>query len=205
MQDLALHTASLRALSDSGVFAIIHARLVAALPKRHKAYLVSKPDYQLLSSTAGNLFHDNREDYAFVVYDKRNARVSILLYDSLENFYKELYRDIKVWNALKEADCDYGSFGTLDYQLAEELIYQRDYLIKKRESFLKHSTCKIVDITQDPDLVLEEGCFAKDFSAKEQLTSLCIPTSVPYNNWECLTYDRPTRAFVIFYGQTFAD
>jgi hypothetical protein len=205
MQDLARHTEGLRELSDSGVFAIIHARLVAALPERHKAYLVSKPNYQLLSSTAGNLFHENQKDYAFVVYDNRNARVSILLYDQLKDFYQELYRDIKVWNALKEADCNYASFGTLDYLLAEELIYQRDYLVMKRESFLEQSTCKIVDIAQHPDLVLGEGCFAKDFSAKKQSTSLCIPTSAAYNNWECLTYDSAASTFVIFYGQGFAD
>lgn len=199
------HKASLRELYDSGVFSTIHAKVLSTLPKKHQEYFISKPELQLLSTTSGNLFQNGNEDRAFTVYDTINSRVSIVVYNKSTNSYLNLFRDVKVKNALETVDCKYASFGTLDYQVAGELLYQRDYLIKKPERYLEYSKCKITDIAKDEDLVLDQGCFAQNYAPTTQSTSLCISTDAVYNNWECLTYDKSKNIFIIFYGQAFAD
>jgi hypothetical protein len=203
--DLDRHIASLKELSDSSVFHTIHGGLILTLDKKHQDYFNSNSDYQLIYSSSGDLFQNGKEDNGFVVYDKKQTRVSILLYDGLQNKYSELFRDIKVKNGLGGADCNYGTYGTLDYQLADELIYQRDYLIRDPLKQIENTNCKIADISKDEDFALDSGCFAKGFSADGRNKSLCIPTSSVYNNWECLTYDKNKNEFVIFYGQAFAD
>jgi hypothetical protein len=128
-----------------------------------------------------------------------------LVYDGLQNRYSKLFRDIKVKNGLENADCNYGTSRTLDYQLADELIYQKDYLIKDPLKQIEYTNCKIADISKDKNFVLDRGCFAEGFSADGRNKSFCIPTSSVYNNWECLTYDTSKSEFIIFYGQAFAD
>lgn len=203
--DIERHKTSLKELSDSSAFSTIHNRLFSTLSKKHQVYFTSKPDYELLYSSIGDLFQNNKEDNAFIVYDKKYSRVSILVYDELQNKYSELFRDIKVKNGLENVECNYGSSGTLDYQVAEELIYQRDYLIKEPLKQIENTKCKIIDISKDEDFVLESGCFATNFSADGRTKSFCIPTSSVYNNWECLTYDKIKSEFIIIYGQAFAD
>jgi hypothetical protein len=203
--DLSRHISSLRELSDSSVFNKIHGRIILNLDKKHQDYFNSNSDYQLIYSSSGDLFQNGKEDFGFIVYDKKHTRVSILVYDGLQNKYSELFRDIKVKNGLSDADCNYSTYGTLDYQLADELIYQRDYLIKDPLKQIEYTNCKIADISKDEDFILDSGCFAKGFSADGKSKSLCIPTSSVYNNWECLTYDKNKGEFVIFYGQAFAD
>jgi hypothetical protein len=203
--DLDRHVTSLKELSDSSVFNIIHDRLILTLDKRHQDYFNSNSKYQLVYISSGDLFQNGKEDNGFVVFDKNHTRVSILVYDALQDRYSELFRDIKVKNGLTNADCTYGTYGTHDYQLADELIYQRDYLIKDPLKQIEYTNCKIADISKDKDFVLEGGCFAKDFSADGKNKSLCIPTSSVYNNWECLTYDKSKNEFVFFYGRAFAD
>jgi hypothetical protein len=203
--DLERHKASLKELSDSSVFRTIHNELILTLQKKHQDYFNSNPNYQLMHSYGGDLFQNGKEDYSFIVYDKEKSIVIILIYDELQNKYSELFRDIKVNNGLVNAECNYGAYGTLDYQVACELIYQRDYLIKDPLKQLADTKCKIVDISKDEDFVLESGCFAKNYSADGKTKSLCIPTSSVYNNWECLTYDKNKGEFIIFYGQAFAD
>ncbi len=203
-RDIQQHKASLKELSDSLVFSVIHNKLLATLTKNHQLYFRSKPDYELLYSSTGNLFQ-NGDDHAFIVFDKEYTRISILVYDALKNKYAELYRDTKVKNGLENIKCHYGSSGTLDYQIGDVVIYQTEYLIKKPESYLEYSKCKIGDITKDENMVLETGCFAQHFSADRKTKSLCISTSSVYNNWECLTYDKTKDEFFIFYGQAFAD
>jgi hypothetical protein len=203
--DLRYHRAVLKELSDSGVFSSIHAQLFSDLDDQHRKYFEARPNYALLYSTPGDLFQNGMQDHAFIVYDKRHSRVSILVYDYSKNLYSELFRDMHVKNGLDSTNCNYGAFGTLDYQVAEELIYQRSYLMKRPENHLKYMACKVVTIANDEDLILDEGCFAKNFSADYKSTVYCIPTSSVYNNWECLTYDKTTNSFIIFYGQAFAD
>ncbi len=202
-RNLDAHKANLKELSDSGAFSVIHSVVFSILNNKHQSYFSSNLYYELLFSTHGNLFQNNKEDFAFIVYDKRFLRISIVVYDDSKNTYLELYRDIKVNNGLKTVECNYGSFGTLDYQIGEELIYQRDYIIKNPKLHLEYSVCKIVEITKDDDFVLEEACFVKGFSSEGH--SLCISTSSVYNSWECLTYYPNKNVFVIFYGQAFAD
>jgi hypothetical protein len=203
--DIERHKASLKELSDSSAFSTIHHRLLSTLDKKHQAYFNFKLDYELLCSSTGDLFQNNKEDKAFIVYDKKYSRVSILVYDESKNEYSELFRNIKVQNGLENVECNYGSSGTLDYQLAYELTYHRDDLIKEPLKQIEYTTIKIVDISKDEDFVLENGCFAKNFSTEGSNKSLCIPTSSVYNNWECLTYDKSKSEFVIVYGQAFAD
>jgi hypothetical protein len=204
-EDLTSHKSSLKELSDSNVFSTIHTALFEKLSKNHQSYFNSKPDYNLLHSVSGDLFQNHTDGTVFIYYDKKNVRISVLTFDQSKNKYSELYRDIKVVNQLGTAKCNYGAHGTLDYQFANEIIYQRDYLIKNPKKFLENSKCRIVDIKKDQDFVLENGCFAKNFTLVENSQSLCIPTSFVYNNWECLTYDKQNDTFVIFYGQAFAD
>lgn len=203
--DLDRHVSGLKELSDSSVFNTIHGRLILTLDKKHQDYFNSNSHYQLIYSSSGDLFQNGTEDNGFIVYDKKHLRVSILVYDGLQNQYAELFRDIRVKNGLENADCNYGAYGTLDYQVADVLIYQRDYLIKDPLKQIENTNCKIADIAKDEDFVLENGCFANGFSADGRNKSLCIPTSSVYNNWECLVYDKTKRAFIIFYGQAFAD
>lgn len=199
------HISSLKELSDSAVFNTTHASVILTLDKKHENYFNSNSDYQIIYSSSGDLFQNEREDNVFIVYDKKHSRVSILVYDQLQNRYSELFRDIQVKNALENTDCNYGTYGALDYQVADNLIYQRDYLIKDPLKQIEYTNCKIVDITKDEDFILDSGCFAKGFAAGGRYKSLCIPTSSVYNNWECLTYDKSKNEFIIFYGQAFAD
>lgn len=199
------HRVSLKNLSDKDVFSAIHAKLIQKLDQKHQAYFKSKPDYELLALAKGNLFRENKTDGGFIVYDKKNERVSILLYREKTNHYAELFRDLQVENGLENAGCNYSSFGTIDYQLAEEIIYQEEYLVKNPLTYLESSPIKITDIAKNEDFILKEGCFSKKVSKKETTSSLAIATSCVYNNWEALRYDETTDSFMIYYGQAFAD
>ena len=202
---LTSHKESLKRLSDKSVFSIIHNKLMSALTENHKEYFKTKLDYELLSFAKGDLFQNYRDDYAFVVYDKKTLKLSIIVYNGLINYYFELFRDLKIENGLESADCNYNSYFTLDYLLAVEIIYQEEYLIKNPESYLESPPCKITDISKDNDFILESGCFSIKMSETNLSNSLCIATSSVYNNWECLKYDKSKNIFLIFYGQAFAD
>jgi len=203
--DSATDRETLKQLSDQKVFSVVDARLAQTLSERHQEYFKAKPEYELLSYAKGDLFQEGKEDYAFVVYDKKNIRISILLYNAMANKYSELFRDIKVVNGLVTADCNYGAAGTLDYQLGETIVYQERDLRKRPEMYLESIPCKITDLSKDSDFVLESGCFSKTFPKTNLANSLCISTDSVYNNWECLKYDKASNAFVIYYGQAFAD
>lgn len=204
-KNLERHKASLKELSDSSVFSTIHNQHISTLDKNCQDYFKSNPDYELIYSSSGDLFQNGKKDNGFIVYDKKHSRVSILVYNSFQNKYSELFRNVNVKNGLENAGCNYGTYGTLDYQIGDELIYQRDYLIKDPLKQIGDATCKIVNIFQDENFALEEGCFAAGFSDDKKTNSFCISTSSVYNNWECLTYDKSRGQFIIFYGQAFAD
>lgn len=199
------HLNELQRLNDLGVFNQIHQKALLTLSSEQQAYFTSNPHYSVLCSSKGDLFHNGKTDYAFVVYDEKNNRFSILIYNKLKNKYAELYRDLKVENGLENANCNYSQFGTLDYVLADEFIYQGDYLTKNPESYLEYPTCKISGMKQNPDLILKEGCFFKKVDKSKPPVVLSIATSSVYNNWECLQYEPETNSFCIIYGQAFAD
>lgn len=200
------HLNALQRLSDAGVFNQIHQKSLLSLPSEQQSYFKLNPHYFVLCADKGDLFHNGKTDYAFVVYDGKNNRFSILIFNKLKNEYAELYRNLKVENGLKDADCGYYSqFGTHDYIIADELIYRENYLIKNPESFLEYPTCKISNMKQDPDLILKEGCFSKKVDKSKLPVVLSLATSDVYNNWECLQYEPKTNSFCIIYGQAFAD
>lgn len=195
----------LRELSAGKFFTALHAILLPALPGKHQDYFDTNTTYQLVSYSKGSLFHDSSEDYAFIIYNQERPRILILVYDEQADQYYELYKDIPVESGLTPENCNYGTFGTLDYLIAEELIYGREYFIKKPEDFLESSACKITDISKDSSFVLKDGCFSKKADTDSPGNSLCIATSNVYNNWECMRFDTTQRVFHIFYGQAFAD
>ena len=196
---------SLQRLSDKGVFTSINNKLVSILVANQKEYFKAKPDIKLLAIAKGDLFQNNKDDYAFVVYDTRNQSISILTFNAQTKKYLKLFRELKIENGLESADCNYGAFGTLDYQLADEIVYQEESLTKNPESYLESTPCKITDLSKDSDFVLKSGCFSKKISKTNLSNSLCISTSSVYNNWECLKYEKATKTFLIYYGQAFAD
>ncbi|MCG9792997.1 hypothetical protein [Flavobacterium algicola] len=196
---------ALKRLSERKVFDVIASKVMETLIRKHHAYFTTKLDYELLAATTGDLFQEDKDDAAFIVYDKMNKRISFLIYNEMKNKYFELFREIKVENGLENANCSYSVFGTLDYQLAAELVNQEEYLLKNPESYLESSPFKIVDISKDDDFVLKSGCFSNKVSKDKLSNSLCIATSAVYNNWECLKYDKATNTLLIFYGQAFAD
>ncbi|MDF3027560.1 MAG: hypothetical protein K0S23_1867 [Fluviicola sp.] len=199
------HQEDLKKLSDKNVFAVIHTKLIQKLAKKHQEYFKTKSNYEILAVANGNLFQENKNDSGFIVYDQKNQRVSILVYREAKNAYSELFRELKVENGLEHADCNYTSFGTIDYQLAGEIIYQEESLIKNPESYTEYPPVRITDLAKDGDFILKEGCFSKKISQKKTANSLCIATSSVYNNWEALKYDKRNNTFIIFYGQAFAD
>ncbi|MDP4270032.1 MAG: hypothetical protein Q8909_07880 [Bacteroidota bacterium] len=197
----------LKEISGKNVFTTIHQKVNPSLPPIHQAYFKSKPNYRLLYAAHGDLFQNKKQDYAFVVYDKEHNRISILVYNDGRHQYAELYRDIKVENGLENADCNYSSFGTLDYQIAHDIVYQKVYLEKKPGSYLVNTICKITPLTRDKDIAFKEGCKSRKISRElfQKYCSLLISTSTTYNNWEGLMYDKTRNVFIIFYGQAFAD
>ncbi|WP_289658293.1 hypothetical protein [Flavobacterium panacagri] len=197
---------SLKQLSEKKIFFNIHNKLIEEIDAEQQSYFKKNHNYELLSIAKGSLFQENSNDVAFIVYDKKNEKISILLYNEKSSTYAELYKDIKVINGLKDANCNFYSFGTLDYQFANEfLISNEDYLEKSIESYLESSYLKITDISKDENFILKDGCFAKNVSKTNLANTLCFATSAVYNNWECLRYDKKSNTFLIFYGQAFAD
>lgn len=197
----------LQRLSNNDYFLNIQKIVLPNLVKKHKDYFHSNPNFELIFYAQGDLFQNKKEDYAFVVFDKENSRITILVYDEFVNKYSELYRDIKVEG---ELECNYYHYGTLDFKLGQELIYHENSIMgdiakSPKNYMLYYKLCKITNIQNDNDFVLEKGCFAKDVYKKNSLNSLCVATSFIYNNWECLLYDKSKNTFKIIYGQEFAD
>jgi len=197
----------LQRLSNNNFFLTIQKIVLPNLVKKHKDYFNSNPGFELIFYAKGDLFQNRKEDYAFVVFDKEKTRITILVYDESANKYSELYRDIKVEG---ELECNYYHYGTLDFKLGQELIYNEENIIgditkSPKNYMLYYNLCKITNILNDDDFVLERGCFAKDVDKKNPLNSLCVATSFIYNNWECLLYDKSKNTFKIIYGQEFAD
>lgn len=197
---------SLKQLSNEKLFSNISAKLTAKLDEKQHQFFKTNADYELLSFTQGSIFQKNSEDYIFIVYDVKNNRTKILLFNATTNKYAELYKDIKVENGLENADCGSYSFGTLDYQFAvEHVITNEDAIRINPKYYLESPPVKITDISKDEDFILKDGCFSKKTSKTNLENTLCISTSSVYNNWECMRYDKTNNTFLIFYSQAFAD
>lgn len=198
---------NLKKLDDNKFFTFVHDKLLSTIKEKHQNYFKTKNDYALLYIAKGDLFLNSKEDFAFIVYDKKNIRISIVAYNEMKNEYFELYRNLKVENGLDSADCNYSAFGTLDYQIGGSIEYFEGELIKKPESFFDYTFCKIANISKDGDIAMDYGCFTLRYPKENFLNtnSLIISTCTVYNNWECLKYNKATNSFTIFYGQAFAD
>jgi len=83
--------------------------------------------------------------------------------------------------------------------------YRKNDLIRQPAQAVESPLCKIVDIHTDTDFIVDSGCFARNLVVSKGMKSLCIPTSSVYANWECLSYNKASDMFIVFYGQAFAD
>src|SRR6218665_1543215 len=83
----------------------INNKLIEEIDTEQQSYFKKNHNYELLSIAKGSLFQENSNDFAFIVYDKKNEKISILLYNEKSSTYAELYKDIKVINDLKDANC----------------------------------------------------------------------------------------------------
>jgi hypothetical protein len=160
--------------------------------------------FSLIYATTGSLFAKGQKDLACITYDTANNNITLLLFNENKG-WGELYRDYKVATGLENAGCNYGMFGTLDYLLADELVYLKDDLIKHPESLLELTPCMITNFAEDENFTPENCCFAKGYSKNDMGNSLCIATSFVYNSWECLKYNPDSKSFTIYYGQAWAD
>lgn len=199
------HKIALAALSENGIFKSISDRLLKELSAKHEQYFSGHPEYELLSIAKGSLTSEGKNDRVFVVFNKSESMITILIYQAEKDLYRELYRTAKVENGLEDAGCNYGAFGTLDYQMGEEIIYHQEFLEKNIGQFFEAEPLILNSLKGDENFALEEGCFSKGMSIAKKLNFIAIPTSQVYSNWECLTYQKESDCFLIFYGQAFAD
>lgn len=195
----------LQELSDSSIFSISHDRSISTLDSIHQIYFTKKPEYKLLFYSSGDLFHNSRKDFVFIIYEELSNLISVTVYNDLTKDYSTLYQDLKVEIGINSDNCNYYSYGTLDYQIASELIWLKESFIKRPKSFSDYSMCNISSLSNNPDIVIEHGCISDIYAQDNLIGSLCLATSLVYNNWECMMYDKEKNAFIIFYGQAFAD
>jgi len=195
---------SLKQLSEKQLFSKVNAKMTEQLDEKQNQFFKTNADYELLSFAKGSLFQTNSEDYVFVVYDIKSNKVKFLLFNGTTNTYAELFKDIKVENGLD--NCGSYSFGTLDYQFAQENLIMNEGAIEVNPGYyLEESPVKITDISKDETFLLKDGCFSKKASKTSLENTLCISTSPVYNNWDCLKYNKTNNTFLIFYSQAFAD
>lgn len=199
------HRSALASLSENGIFKSISDRLLKELSAKHEQYFSDHPEYELLSVAKGSLTADEKNDRVFIVFDTSQSIITILIYQAEKDLYRELYRTVKVENGLEDAGCNYGAFGTLDYQMGEEIIYHQEFLEKNIGQFLEAESLVLNSLKGDENFAPEEGCFSKGMDTIKKVRFVAIPTSQIYNNWECLTYQKESDSFLIFYGQAFAD
>lgn len=195
----------LAAMAKKNAFQAVHTKLMAKLSTAHQNYFKTNANYLVIAAQTGALFTDGSKDAAFAVYDKTNQRISFVLFQEKTNAYGELFRDWQVRNGLEDVDCSYGAAGTLDYQLAQEIVMAPEFIANYSDTFIEESPLKITNINKDEMFVIDQGCQETDLKLVTIKNTLAISTSGSYNNWECLRYDATNNTFVIFYGQAFAD
>ena len=199
------HQSALASLSENGIFKSISDPLLKKLSTKHEQYFSAHPEYELLSVAKGSLTSEEKNDCVFIVFDKSQSIITILIYQTEKDLYRELYRTVKVINGLEDAGCNYGAFGTLDYQLGEEIIDQKEFLEKNVGQFFEAVPIIMNGLKEDENFAPDNGCFSKGMGITKKVRFVAMPTSQIYNNWECLTYQSASDSFLIFYGQAFAD
>lgn len=199
------HKKALAALSANKIFKAISIPLLKELSSQHQTFFSEHPQYELLSVANGALTSEVENNLVFIVFDKDQSIIKILVYQGDKDGYRELYRTVKVENGLEDAGCNYFAFGTLDYQMGEEIIEQKEFLEKNVGQFLLAEPIILNGLKDDENFAPDHGCFSKGMSAAKKVSFIAIPTSQVYSNWECLTYQSASDSFLIFYGQAFAD
>lgn len=199
------HKIALASLSDRGIFKVISGPLLKGLSTQHQSFFSEHPQYELLSVAKGALTSTAENDCVFIVFDKDQSIIKILVYQTDKDGYRELYRAVKVENGLEDAGCNYFAFGTLDYQMGEEIIEQEEFLKKNVGQFITAGPIILNGLKEDENFAPDHGCFSKGMSIAKKVSFIAIPTSQVYSNWECLTYQSDSDSFLIFYGQAFAD
>ncbi|OQP59536.1 hypothetical protein A3860_37100 [Niastella vici] len=194
----------LKLLAGKNVFSTLHSKLVATLPDSLKEVFKNSPDLDLLTSSKGNLFLNDKEDYAFVVYNKKKAGIELMVYDALANKFSALYSDIKVENELPSHGCG-SAIDTLTKDIEYKIGEQSDDMVKEPAKYLETPAIKIADISKDKDILIKDGCMSKRTTKADCKNALCIATSSVYNNWTCIRYDKAKNSFVVFFSQVFAD
>ena len=192
-------------MANAGLFEKLHQKLTPALNANQKDYFLSHANYAILALTKGNIFGNGTSDLGYIIYNKDNHRIEILLFDQKNNSFKTLYDELKVFNTLQKMDCS-SSFGTLDYLVASELIYQEDYIRLNNSNYLIDENSFCVDnISTNKTFDLKRGCLNKNFSRDALSNTLCVPTSSVYANFQCLKYNKAKQIFEIYFSQEFAD
>ena len=199
------HKIALASLSDNGIFKVISGPLLKGLSSQHQIFFLAHPQYEILSVAKGALTSEVENNLVFIVFDKNQSIIKILVYQTDKDGYRELYRTVKVENGLEASDCNYFTFGTLDYQMGEEIIEQKEFLEKNAGQFFETVPIILNNLKEDENFEPAQGCFSKGMNTTQKLRFVALPTSQVYNNWECLTYQSVSDSFLIFYGQAFAD
>jgi len=194
----------LKLLAGKNVFSTLNGKLVATLPDSLQQVFKNSPDLDLLTYSKGNLFLNDKDDYAFVVYNKKKAGIELLVYDALANKLSALYSDIKVENELVARNCS-SAIDTLTKDIVYKIGEQSDDMLKDPSKYLETPAIKIVDISKDKDITIKDGCMSKRTTKADLKNALCIATSSVYNNWTSIRYDKGKNIFVVFYSQAWAD
>jgi|GEM_PF-1322171 len=195
----------LRTLQDSGVFDLVHEYMISSLEVVHKNYYLRNPELKLLSYASGDIFRNKQKDYLFINFANDSTVISFIVYNSLISKYLELYKDIGVEQGIHSDSCYYGPSGTLDYQLANEIAWLKDGFLKEKISFREYSLCSVGSLDSNENIIDNYGCYSSAHQKESSVPSICFPTSLVYNNWDCLKYNPENDVFEIYYSQAFAD
>ncbi|WP_367210114.1 hypothetical protein [Sphingobacterium sp. R2] len=198
-------TQQLMKMNNEGLFDKLHRKLTTALSADQKDYFLGHPNLAVLAIAKGNIFANGSGDLGYILYNKDNHRIEITLFDHKSNTYNTLYKELKVVNTLQNLDCS-SSFGSLDYLVASELIYQKHYIRLNNSNYLiDDNSFNVTDISTNKNFDLQQGCLNKKFSKEAMANSLCVPTSSVYANFQCLKYNKKKQIFEIYFSQEFAD
>ncbi len=195
-----LHKNRLKDLSQKGAFKALDAANKQNLASNHKTYFAQNTNYDVLRFVEGDIFLNDEQDAAFVVYHKTQNRVAIILFNKASNQYGELYDRYKVNNNLENINTGYGYQGTLDYVLGTSLVNGATMLADDPTIYLNREPLKITNIAADGAFNLKQGTFAKGVNKKNIQSSLCIDLDLTDFSYECLQFNPSTNQFDVFYG-----
>jgi len=192
------------ALEQQHTFSKIDSVLSPQLDCRHQQYFKSQ-NLLVLSNAQGTIFSTDSNDQVFHVFDLTDSTIRIILWNEPEAEHQRLYDKLRVYNALDTTNCGSSYSTSLDYILAEEIVYSSDWIAKNPIKFFDYNLIKVTNLKEDEDLLPDRGCIADDKLKSAPISSLCFPTSLVYNNWTCLVFDHVNNQFAQYYQQVFAD